>query len=246
MRVVRLAVLALILGAVALPACADWTLDYESGVARNTYNRFRVPGTTGTDIRLDRDFRVSPVTFQRWRLTYEKSPYKSWSLLYAPLTFHASGTAAQDISFAGSTIPSGSAVTGSYTFNSYRLTYRRTHHPEKDFSYSIGYTLKIRDAAIELSGGGVTGRDTNVGIVPLINFGAKWKLGNDLDFIIDGDALAATQGRAEDVLLGLNYHISDDAELRLGYRIVEGGVDNRQIYNFTTVQYLSAGVTGRF
>lgn len=246
MRFSRIAALGALVCVLTVPALAEWKLDVETGVARNVQNSFRVPGTTGTTVNLAREFHVSPTTFQRWRLTYEQSPYKSWSLLYAPLTFRASGTSSQDIQFNGATLPAGTPLTGSYTFNSYRLTYKRTHHPEKDFSYSIGYTLKVRDAAIELSGGGISSRNTNVGLVPLINFGARWRLGNDLSFLIEGDAAAAPQGRAEDVLLALDYRISDDANVRVGYRVVEGGVDNRRIYNFTTIDYLSVGIGGSF
>jgi hypothetical protein len=33
---------------------------------------------------------------------------------------------------------------------------------------------------------------------------------------------------------------------RLGYRILEGGADNREVYNFTLVHFGSAGIVASF
>jgi hypothetical protein len=236
---------AVLLCGLAASAFADWTLDVETGIARNTYNRFRIPGTTGTDVSLARDFRVSPTGFQRWRLTYARNDHEQWSLLYAPLTFHASGTPSANTDFNGTTFAAGTPVNASYTFNSYRLTYRRTIHPERDFAYGWGLTAKIRDAAIQVSDGTRTTRNSNVGFVPLLNFYGRWKMGDHWSFLVEGDALAAPQGRAEDVLLALDYRISHSLNARLGYRVVEGGADNPRVFNFATIEYLSFGVTGR-
>jgi hypothetical protein len=61
-----------------------------------------------------------------------------------------------------------------------------------------------------------------------------------------GDALAAPQGRAEDILAAFYAEAAEGIRLRLGYRILEGGADNDEVYNFTLVHYLSAGLTLTF
>jgi len=68
----------------------------------------------------------------------------------------------------------------------------------------------------------------------------------ELGFLLAGDALAAPQGRAEDVLLALQYRPGDDLMLRLGYRILEGGADNDEVYSFTLINYLVVGGTVTF
>ena len=64
--------------------------------------------------------------------------------------------------------------------------------------------------------------------------------------LFEGDALAAPQGRAEDVLLAGIYKFSDHIMVRLGYRILEGGADNDEVYNFALFHYASAGFTLSF
>ncbi|MFZ1845950.1 MAG: hypothetical protein WAU12_03520, partial [Saprospiraceae bacterium] len=62
----------------------------------------------------------------------------------------------------------------------------------------------------------------------------------------EGDALAAPQGRAEDVLLAVTYKFSDNLMTHLGYRILEGGADNDEVYNFSLIHYASVGVLYKF
>ena len=59
--------------------------------------------------------------------------------------------------------------------------------------------------------------------------------------LFEGDALAAPQGRAEDVLLAATYKINRKIALKAGYRILEGGADNDEVYNFSLINYISAG-----
>jgi len=54
----------------------------------------------------------------------------------------------------------------------------------------------------------------------------------DFGLLIEGDALAAKQGRAEDVLIAATYEFSDHFVSRAGYRMLEGGADNDEVYNF--------------
>jgi len=63
---------------------------------------------------------------------------------------------------------------------------------------------------------------------------------------LDGDALAAPQGRAEDVLLALQLHLNEDVTLKAGYRILEGGANVEEVYNFALIHFVIAGITYRF
>jgi hypothetical protein len=110
----------------------------------------------------------------------------------------------------------------------------------------IGFTGKIRDASIRVDNGSVFSEKTNTGFVPLINFAFDWRFASKLGLILEGDALAAPQGRAEDVLVAIYGNPTSQIRLRLGYRILEGGADNDEVYTFALVHYLSIGATWSF
>jgi hypothetical protein len=81
----------------------------------------------------------------------------------------------------------------------------------------------------------------NTGFVPLINFRAEWMPLSRLSILLDGDALAAPQGRAEDILVSTRFRITRDISLKLGYRILEGGADAESVYSFTLIHYIVLG-----
>ena len=64
--------------------------------------------------------------------------------------------------------------------------------------------------------------------------------------MLDGDALAAPQGRAEDVLSAVAYQISDKFKIKAGYRILEGGADNDEVYTFSLFHYATLGIMINF
>jgi hypothetical protein len=69
-----------------------------------------------------------------------------------------------------------------------------------------------------------------------------WKPYEKFGLLLEGDALAAPQGRAEDVLIAATYRASDRLGFKAGYRILEGGADNDEVYNFALFNYASAGL----
>ena len=137
--------------------------------------------------------------------------------------------------------PSNTNLEGKYKFNSYRISYRYDIIERPGLELGLGFTAKIRDASIALYASGLESEKTNVGFVPILNFRLDWKVQEKLSLLIDGDALAAPQGRAEDVLLALSYRLSDHLALKGGYRILEGGADNDEVYNFALFNYAVVG-----
>jgi hypothetical protein len=57
--------------------------------------------------------------------------------------------------------------------------------------------------------------------------------------LLEGDALAAPQGRAEDLLLAGQYQIAMISRSGWGYRILEGGADVDWVYSFALLRYFS-------
>jgi hypothetical protein len=60
-----------------------------------------------------------------------------------------------------------------------------------------------------------------------------------------GDALAASQGRAEDASLALEARLREGVHAWAGYRILEGGSDGVSVFNFALVHFVGAGLTVR-
>lgn len=240
-------VAAAILLALSVPSAAAkdsrWVLDFENGAAFSGYNNIAVPGDSGTRFSLSKDFETDAAYFYRLRLTWRISPRHSLSVLYAPLKFSASGTSPFPIHFYGTDFPEGAPVKGSYKFNSYRLTYRYELVRGDKWKVGVGFTAKIRDAAIGLQSGALSATRKNVGPVPLLNVHVERWLSPKAGLLLDADALAAPQGRAEDVLLAVMVRISPSMTLRAGYRFVEGGADNEKVYTFALIHYATVGIS---
>lgn len=221
----------------------SWFTEVESGIAFSGYNTVQIPGNTGTRFSLNGDLDIDPGVFYRIRIGKMISERDQVSILVAPLSLEATGTLAKNISFNGRDFPAGANVKANYRFDSYRVSYLRTFKQDGSWILKAGFTAKIRDAAIGLEGNGISSEKTNTGFVPLLGFHAEYLPTNKLSFLIAGDALAAPQGRAEDVLLAVRYRLKDALSLHAGYRFVEGGADNDEVYNFTLINYTTVGIS---
>jgi hypothetical protein len=224
------------------PLKAQALIDLETGVVFSGYNDVRIPGDQGTLFSLSRELNASPKVFYRIRAGYTFGTRHNVSLLYAPLTVKSDGSVNRDLSFEGVVFPANTSLAGSYKFNSYRLTYRYDIIEKQRFEFGLGFTAKIRDAEISLKSDGLYSEKTNVGFVPIINFRLEWMAADKLSLLLEGDALAAPQGRAEDVLVAALYRFSDKVGLKAGYRLLEGGADNDEVYNFTLFNYAAIGI----
>jgi hypothetical protein len=224
------------------PVNGQASFDLESGAVGTGYNNVRIPGDQGTLFSLKNDLISKTEFFYRLRFNYTIKSRHTLSLLYAPLETVSKGNVSYDIFFEGVTFPANTDLTGTYKFNSYRLTYRYEIVLKPKFELGLGLTAKIRDARIAMASAGLESEKSNVGFVPIINFRMLWKLNDKLGLLLEGDALAAPQGRAEDVLLAATYRLSDRLGLKAGYRLLEGGADNDEVYNFALFNYASLGL----
>lgn len=225
---------------------AQALVDLESGLVFPGYNDVRIPGDQGTLFSLKDDLISETTFFYRVRLGYTIKSRHTLYLLYAPLETKSEGSVPHDVLFEGVEFPANKELEGIYKFNSYRLTYRYEIVQNPGFELGLGLTAKIRDAKISLSSPDLVSEKTNVGFVPIINFRLLWNIDNRFGLLLDGDALAAPQGRAEDVLIAATFKLSDQMRVRAGYRILEGGADNNEVYNFSLFNYASVGITYTF
>ncbi len=216
------------------PACRDarWRLTLEAGPLFTSRNDVRIPGDTGTDLALD-DLTGSGAFFTgRALLDWQWRPRHAWRLTAAPLSFSGTSVLGQQTDFAGVTYAAGLATKGSYRFDTYRLTYRYRLLERRALSLHVGGTLLVRSAEIELRQGALTSRKTDLGLVPLLHADLEWRFAPDWRFTADVDGLAAPQGRAFDVGLFVHRRLGRGLEVGLGYRTIEGGADNDEVYTF--------------
>ncbi|MBV5312817.1 MAG: hypothetical protein JZU47_05940 [Prolixibacteraceae bacterium] len=222
---------------------AQVIIDLETGAVFTGYNNVRIPGDEGTLFSLKDDLIPKTEFFNRLRLNYTFKSRHTFSMLYAPLETTSEGSVPNDIFFEGIVFPANTELVGTYKFNSYRLTYRYDFMKKNRFEFGLGFTAKIRDAKVALTSPELVSAKTNVGFVPIINFRLLWKIDDQFGLLLDGDALAAPQGRAEDILIAVTCKFSKNLGIRAGYRILEGGADNDEVYNFALIHYASVGLT---
>ncbi len=224
------------------PAYGQFSLDVSGGFVAQSYNEVQIPNEEGTEFDLYKDFDIqTPVLYYSLRLGYRFREKNHFFLLYAPLTVDYEGAAPFDIRFQDTTFPQGQDIDANYKFNSYRLTYRRDLYISEKWLLGVGFTAKIRDAEIRLTDANTTDKKDDFGFVPLLNVYAEYRFNNWMAFF-EGDGLAGGPGRAFDLYLGGKIPVHERLMVKAAYRIVEGGADVSDVYNFTMLHFANAGV----
>lgn len=235
--IVRYPLLLLLLMCIHSPGLSQLWTELEAGVVGTAYNDVRIPGSTGTFFSLRDDLDGETDFYYRLRAGYRFSDRNEVLLLYAPLKLSYQGSFQQPVRFFGEVFPANQSVDATYKFNSYRGTYRYYVRPEGGLVVALGVTVKVRDALIGLYSGELLAERTDLGPVPLISFLVHWKPSGRLGLLLEGDALAVPSGRAEDVAVTVTWQVHDHISLRAGYRLLEGGADNAQVYTFSMFHY---------
>ena len=186
----------------------------------------------GTRFALDDVTGSGPWATARVNIDWNLNDKHGIRAVLAPLSISERGTLDKPVTFDGKQFNADAPVKASYKFNSWRLGYRYNFYDANDWELWIGGTLKVRDADIELRQASTRSNDDNVGAVPLLYFGANYRLNEQWWFTADFDGLAGGPGRAFDISAKLLYDTGDHWRFGVGYRTLEGGVDNDDVYNF--------------
>lgn len=231
----------LLLSSFGLKVYSQWTLQLSSGLAFETYNDVRIPNETGTLFSFTDDFSIQgPVIPLRLRLGYAFGKNELLGL-FAPLSIRYEGAAPHQIRFQQTVFAQGEAIDGRYKFNSYRLTYRRLLLQNGQWTLAVGFTAKIRDAQVRLASPQQSDQKDDLGFVPLLHLLARYQT-NNWGFFLEGDGLAGGPGRAFDYLLALDRQIAPSFSIKAGYRIIEGGADVDEVYNFAWLNFVVIGL----
>lgn len=220
-------------------------LELEGGPVWQSRNDVEIPNDgTATRFSLRDVIGSGPWPVGRVYVTWNLAERHGLRLLLAPLSVTEEGVLDGPLKFEGATYVPGQAE-ATYTFNSYRLSYRyRFRHAERMTAW-IGVTAKVRDAEIALEQGTTSSSSDNVGFVPLLHASAEWRVAPRWRLIADADALAGGPGRAVDAALKAGYDLGEHWTLGAGYRTVEGGADVASVYNFAWLHYAVVSITWR-
>lgn len=238
-------VTALLLPLAAAAQAPRLVFELEGGPAWQSRNDAEIPND-GTATRFSLRDVVGTGAWPAGRVyvTWNLAERHGLRLLLAPLSVTEDGTLDAPVRFAGARYVPGPAR-ASYTFNSYRLSYRYRLHAADRAAAWVGFTAKIRDAEISLQQGTTSSSSDNVGFVPLLHVAGEWRPAPRLRLSIDADALAGGPGRAVDAAVKAGYDLADHWTLSAGYRTVEGGADVDSVYNFAWLHYGVVSLTWR-
>ena len=248
---IRVSPLALLVAALALPRAAAaqtprFVLELEGGAAWQGSNDVEIPNDgTATRFSLADVTGSGPWPAGRAYLTWNLGERHGLRVLAAPFSLTETGVADAPIDFAGARFDAGAPLEASYTFDSYRLTYRYRLRATARTTAWVGFTAKVRDATVELRQGATASRKDDVGFVPLLHVAGEWRAAPRWRLSLDADALAGGPGRAVDAALKVGYDLRDDVTLQLGYRTLEGGADVEETYNFAWLHYAVASIVWR-
>ncbi|QDV05549.1 hypothetical protein Poly30_10470 [Planctomycetes bacterium Poly30] len=206
----------------------------EAGAVFSNRNDVRSPGDTGTRFSLNDLTGEGPWPVGRITFEYDLDEKHGLRFLYAPVRTDGTGELKKNVVFENETFNAGRA-SADYQFDTYRLAYRYRFWETEAWTWRGGVTALVRDASIEVSQGGRSASKTDLGVVPLLNLTGEWRFADRWVSVLDVEGSAAPQGRAFDVALTVGYDVRPGLRASLGYRTIEGGADNDEVYTFTWV-----------
>jgi hypothetical protein len=222
-------------------------LELEGGPVWQSYNDVEIPNDgTATRFSLADLAGAGPWPAARLYLTWHLAERHALRLLAAPFSLTETGTPADPLSFAGASYLAATPVEATYTFNSYRISYRWRFHEGTWTTAWLGLTAKLRDASVALAQGVTRSRKDDLGFVPLLHLAAEWRATSSWRLSFDADALAGGPGRAVDASLALLYDVDDRWSMGAGYRTLEGGADVTSVYSFAWLHYATLSVARRW
>ena len=107
-------------------------------------------------------------------------------------------------------------------------------------------SAKIRDAGFSLKNKEHYSENFSIGFVPLINLLANWDISQKMGVDFFGEGIAANKGRAIDISLSGRFNFTKYLQGNFGYRMLEGGANGTNRYNFILLHFISAGLNYTF
>ena len=216
-------------------------VNIESGALYTIMNDVR-NGSSGTLFSFKNDFQTPVRPFLRLRAGNLSNGKDHFSILFAPLKIVETGIIEKDILFDGNIFKANNSIEAVYKFSSYRFTYNRRIISKDNLKFGIGMSAKIRDAGVSLKNKELFIKNFNIGFAPLFNFITNWDISQKMGVDVFGEGIAASKGRAIDLALSGRYSITKNFQGNIGYRLLEGGANGTNRYNFIQLHFFFASV----
>jgi len=247
MRFGRLWVYLALAMSVGAPALAgDLNLDVESGAVWFSRNDTRLPGDTGTKFDMLDLTGSGPEPYVRLYATYAFNDRHALRVTIAPLEIEGTGILKEYTTFKDQVFAPNVPTKGTYQFNTYRLTYRWTFYDTDHWRWGVGAAALVRDAEITLEQGSKKQSRDDFGVVPLLHLYGAYRFTDQFSLILDIEGAASSPGRAVDAALKARYEFDSNWYVSAGYRTLEGGSDNDDVYTFAWLHYALAEIGYRF
>ena len=217
------------------------------GSSWQTRNDVQIPNDDlGSRFSLEEAVGAGPVSAVRFEVNWAINDRHGIRVLLAPLSYTESAQFDQPVRFAGESFAADQDTDATYRFNSWRVGYYYSLMNSDAGSLRVGATLKVRDAEIRLKQGGTESYDDDVGLVPLLYLAGDYRLSERLTFRADFDGLAGGPGRAIDLGVGLDYAITQRWQIGAEVRVLDGGADTDDVYNFARFNSAALSISTSF
>ncbi len=216
-------------------AAADPTVSLRLSLGNSWQDRndVQIPNSDlGTRFSLEEAAGSGPVPAARFEVNWAINHKHGIRVLLAPLSYTETVMFNQPVAFVGESFGTDQTTEATYRFNSWRLGYHYSLMQSDRASVKIGATLKVRDAEIRLKQGETESFDDDVGFVPLLYLAGSYQLSDRWTVRGDFDGLAGGPGRAIDLGVGLDYSIAKRWQIGAEVRVLDGGADTDDVYNF--------------
>jgi hypothetical protein len=229
-----------------LPLPAQTLVELEATAWGTRLNEVRKPSQGGTTFSFPDLLGSGPIWAPRLNVSWPLNERHGLRVLLAPFEASGTGVFREPVVYQGHTFQAGVPVEGLYRFNSWRVTWRYTLRNDATWRVLAGATAKIRDAKVQLRQNGHTESNSNVGFVPLAHLYVERRFPKNVSVVFETDALAASQGRAVDAALMLRWQATHRLHADVGYRLLEGGADNKELYTWARLDGWRGGMGIRF
>ncbi len=244
-HILRFAALAVFLSAAGASA-GSGDIQLETGILGFSRNDVRIPGDGGTRFDMLDLTGSGPEPVARLLATWQFHPRHALRLTLAPLETRGTGRLDRDTTFEEVLFPAGVDTKGRYRFNTYRLAYRWTFHESRRWRWGFGASALVRDAEVSLEQPGLKAAKDDLGLVPLLHLRGEYWMNDQTALVADVEGAAAAQGRAIDAALQLQWDFRPGWRAAAGYRTIEGGADNDEVYTFAWLHQVVVSLGARF
>jgi len=238
--------LGVILTITSSAAAGELDLQIEGGGVWFSRNDVRIPGDDGTKFDMLDLTGNGPDPYIRVYATYDFNSRHALRFTLAPLKADGRGRLDEDVTFKDETFAADLPTKGTYKFNTYRLTYRWTFHDRERWRWGLGAAALVRDAEIRLEQGNKKQTKDDLGLVPLLHLYGEYRFTDRSSVIFDMVGAWSPMGRAVDAALTVRHDFDSGWYVAAGYRTLEGGADNDDVYTFAWLHYAQAEVGYRF